>query len=117
MGPRFGYPYPRKPAARTAGCLPAAPTQPPAGATFPSVLCVAVGTGHRQLTSLGADMHPAANSLIAQSHIEDLRRAAEVSALRAEARRAAGPRLGPQPVGRNLVLRPAMFRCLVTRMA
>jgi hypothetical protein len=62
-------------------------------------------------------MHPAANSLIAQSHIEDLRRAAEVRALRTEARRTAAAGLSPNPVARNLVFRPSMFRRLVTRMA
>lgn len=60
-------------------------------------------------------MQSAANILIAQSHIEDLHRAAAARALRAETRRAA--RSNAQSVSRELVFQPSRFRRMVARFA
>jgi hypothetical protein len=54
---------------------------------------------------------------IAQSHIEDLRRAAAASALRAEARRTAVEGFSTRPARRDIVLSAASLRRMVARFA
>ena len=53
---------------------------------------------------------------LSQCHLEDLHRAAAVSALRAEARRAATAERH-RTAGRELVLRRSMVRRMVARLA
>jgi hypothetical protein len=62
-------------------------------------------------------MYAAAHSLMAQSHIEDLHRAAAMNARRAEARRAAAAARASRRASAELVVRPSMFRRLATRFA
>ncbi len=61
-------------------------------------------------------MQSPAYSLV-QSHLEDMRRAAATSALRAEARRNAVEGLSTRPVTRGLVVRPSIVRRMVGRLA
>lgn len=62
-------------------------------------------------------MYPAAHSLMAQSHIDELHRAAAVSARRAEARRAATAARATRRTTSDLLVRPSMFRRLAARLA
>ena len=62
-------------------------------------------------------MYPAANISMAQSHREDLRRAAAAGVRRAEARRAATEGLNPHRVDREFVVQVSMFRRLASRLA
>ncbi len=54
---------------------------------------------------------------IAQSHIEDLRRAAAASALRGDARRDAAEGLSPRRISHGFVLRATIVRRMVARLA
>jgi hypothetical protein len=62
-------------------------------------------------------MHPAAHILMAQSHQQDLRRAASRSVLRAEARRAAAEGSNSSRTERGITLHPSPFRRLAARFA
>jgi hypothetical protein len=62
-------------------------------------------------------MHAAAHSLIAQSHINDLHRAAALSARRSEARRASARTRGTTSPRAEFAVRTSMVRRLAARFA
>lgn len=62
-------------------------------------------------------MYPAAHSLMAQSHIDELHRAAASNAHRAEARRAAAAARASRRTTSDLLVHPSMFRRLAARLA
>lgn len=62
-------------------------------------------------------MHTAAHTLIAQSHLNDLHRAAAVSARRAEARRAAANARGTARSQTSFAVRTSMVHRLAARFA